>query len=140
MACSAHLDASNALLSVPSEDFLVTVVVQRSFIIRRGAFEEFEQLSRDGIWPYMEARGCKIVGFFTNMHGGASNEVVLNTAYASMAHWESTREGAKLPADADEMLAPCTPPTWKRWIPGALSQRSRAPACSGSRPNGWTTA
>ena len=79
----------------------MTVVVQRSVIIRRGSFVEFEQLSREGIWPYMEARGCKIVGFFTNMHGGASNEVVLNTAYASMSHWESTRDDAPLPTEAD---------------------------------------
>ena len=81
----------------------MTVVVQRSFIIRRGSFKEFEQLSREGIWPYMEARGCKIVGFFTNLHGGPSNEVVLNTAYASMAHWESTRDDAVLPEAADEV-------------------------------------
>lgn len=78
----------------------MTVVVQRSFIIRRGSLKEFEQLSREGIWPYMEARGCKIVGFFTNLHGGASNEVILNTAYASMAHWESTRDDAPLPEAA----------------------------------------
>lgn len=80
----------------------MTIVVQRSFIIERGSLGEFERLSREGIWPYMEARGCKIVGFFTNLHGGASNEVILNTAYASMAHWEATRDDAPLPADATE--------------------------------------
>lgn len=78
----------------------MTVVVQRSFIIERGSLREFERLSREGIWPYMEARGCKIVGFFTNLHGGASNEVILNTAYASMAHWEATRDEAPLPTNA----------------------------------------
>lgn len=84
----------------------MTVVVQRSFTIERGSLREFERLSREGIWPYMEARGCKIVGFFTNLHGGASNEVVLNTAYASMAHWEATRDEAPLPPGAsDEVRA-----------------------------------
>jgi hypothetical protein len=84
----------------------MTIVVQRSFIIERGSLAEFERLSREGIWPYLEARGCKIVGFFTNLHGGASNEVVLHTAYASMAHWESTREDAPLPeAASDEARA-----------------------------------
>lgn len=39
----------------------------------------------------MEARGCKILGLFTIAHGGPSDEVVLLTAYASLAHWESTR-------------------------------------------------
>jgi hypothetical protein len=82
----------------------VTIVVQRSFIIQRGSFAEFEQLSREAIWPYMEARGCKIAGFFTNLHGGPSNEVILNTAYASMAHWEATRDDAPLPDGANDEL------------------------------------
>lgn len=82
----------------------MAIVVQRSFIITRGSFAEFERLSREAIWPYMEARGCKIVGFFTNLHGGPSNEVVLNTAYASMAHWEATRDDAPLPDGAGEEL------------------------------------
>ncbi len=69
----------------------MTIVVQRSFTIERGSFAEFERLSREGIWPYMEARGCKILGLFQNVHGGPSDEVVLLTAYDSLAHWESTR-------------------------------------------------
>ena len=67
------------------------IVVQRSFTITPGSLEEFERLSREEIWPYMEARGCKIVGLFTNLHGGPSNEVILHTAYDSMTHWEATR-------------------------------------------------
>lgn len=82
----------------------MSIVVQRSFTIERGTFAEFERLSRETVWPYMEARGCKIVGFFTNLHGGPSNEVVLNTAYASMAHWEATRDEAPLPEGASEAL------------------------------------
>ena len=82
----------------------MTVVVQRSFIIERGAHREFERLWREGIWPYFEARGCKIVGYFTNVHGGATNEVITNTAYASLAHWEATRDDAPLPDDASEKV------------------------------------
>ncbi len=80
----------------------MAIVVQRSFTVTRGSVAEFERLSREGIWPYMEARGCKIVGLFTNLHGGQSDEIVLNTAYASMAHWESTRDDAPLPENASE--------------------------------------
>jgi hypothetical protein len=80
----------------------MTIVVQRSFTIERGTFAEFERLSREGVWPYMEARGCRILGLYTNLHGGPSNEVILNTAYASMAHWEATRDEAPLPDDASE--------------------------------------
>lgn len=82
----------------------MAVVVQRSFTIERGGFGEFERLSREGIWPYMEARGCKIVGLFANMHGGPSNEAVLLTAYDSLAHWEATRDQAPLPDDASPAL------------------------------------
>jgi len=69
----------------------MAIVVQRSFTIDRGSYAEFERLSREGIWPYMEARGCKIMGLFQNVHGGATDEVILLTAYDSMAHWEATR-------------------------------------------------
>ena len=89
----------------------MAIVVQRSFTIERGTYAEFERLSREGVWPYMEARGCKILGLFTNLHGGPSNEVVLLTAYASMAHWESTRDDVlPPPAAGAELLAlyePC---------------------------------
>ena len=80
----------------------MAVVVQRSFTIEKGMLAEFERLSREGIWPYMEARGCKILGLYTNMHGGPSDEVILLTAYDSMAHWESTRLDLAPPADASE--------------------------------------
>lgn len=80
----------------------MAIVVQRSFTVTRGSIREFEQISREKIWPYMEARGCKIVGLFTNLHGGPSDEIVLNTAYASMAHWESTRDDAPLPEQASD--------------------------------------
>jgi hypothetical protein len=69
----------------------VVVVVQRSFTIERGAAAEFERLSREAIWPYFEARGCKVLGLFTNVYGGPSDELVLLTAYDSLAHWEATR-------------------------------------------------
>jgi hypothetical protein len=82
----------------------MAIVVERSFTIERGSAREFERLSREGVWPYMEARGCKILGLFTIMHGGPSNEVILLTAYDSMAHWEATRDDAPLPADAPDTV------------------------------------
>jgi len=74
------------------------IVIERSFTIERGALREFERLSREGIWPYMEARGCKILGLFTIAHGGPSDEVILLTAYDSFAHWEATRLDLEPPA------------------------------------------
>lgn len=80
------------------------IVVERSFTIERGTFADFERLSREGVWPYMEARGCKILGLFANVHGGPSNEITLLTAYDSMTHWEATRDEAPLPPGADDGL------------------------------------
>jgi hypothetical protein len=82
----------------------MAIVVQRSFTIERGTYNEFERLSREHIWPYMEARGCKILGLFTNMHGGSSDEVILLTAYNSMAHWEATRMDVPPPAEASAVV------------------------------------
>ena len=81
----------------------MAVVVERTFTVERGSQVEFERLSREGIWPYMEARGCKILGLYTNMHGGPSEDVVLYTAYDSMAHWEATRLNVA-PPGADEAM------------------------------------
>jgi hypothetical protein len=83
----------------------MAIVVQRSFIIERGSFAEFERLSREGIWPYMEARGCRIVGLFTNVHGGPNDEVILLTAYDSLAHWEATRLDVAPPTDDPQLKA-----------------------------------
>jgi NIPSNAP len=82
----------------------MAIVVERSFSIERGAAREFERLSREGVWPYMEARGCKILGLFTIMHGGPSNEIIPFTAYDSMAHWEATRDDARIPGDANDLV------------------------------------
>lgn len=81
------------------------IVVVRSFTIERGSLREFERLSREGIWPYMEARGCKILGLFTIAHGGPSDEVILLTAYDSFAHWEATRLDLDPPTGASAELA-----------------------------------
>ena len=80
------------------------IVVERSFTIERGSLREFERLSREEIWPYMEARGCKILGLFTIAHGGPSDEVILLTAYDSFAHWEATRLDLEPPAGASAEL------------------------------------
>jgi hypothetical protein len=82
----------------------MTFVVERSFAVERGSMREFERLSREGIWPYMEARGCKILGLFTIAHGGPSDEVILLTAYDSLAHWEATRLDAPPPEGSSEEI------------------------------------
>lgn len=83
----------------------MSILVERTFVIERGSLPEFERLSREAIWPYMEARGCRILGLYSILHGGSSEEVVLLTAYDSMAHWESTRPRVAPPGDNPELQA-----------------------------------
>ncbi len=82
----------------------MAIVVERSFTIERGKAAEFERLSRGAVWPHMEARGCKILGLFSNVHGGPSDELTLLTAYDSLAHWEATRQDARPPEDSPQEL------------------------------------
>jgi quinol monooxygenase YgiN len=82
----------------------MAIVVERTFRIRPGALREFERLSREAVWPYFEARGCRVLGLFQQLHGGPNTDVVLMTAYESLAHWEATRESAPLPDDASDEL------------------------------------
>ena len=82
----------------------MTIVVMRSFTLEPGSFGEFERISKEGIWPYYEARGCKVMGLYENVHGGATNEAVVFTAYDSLAHWESTQlDVAPPPECSDEV-------------------------------------
>ena len=82
----------------------MAILVERSFTIQRGSAAEFERLSREAIWPYMEARGCKILGLYANVHGGPSNELTLLTAYDSLGHWEATRQDAAPPEGSNAEL------------------------------------
>ena len=40
------------------------LVVMRRFWIEQGSFDEFERLSREEIWPAIEAAGARILGMF----------------------------------------------------------------------------
>ncbi len=79
------------------------IVVQRSWILPPASVPEFERLSREEIWPYMEARGCKVVGLFTNASPGRRDQVFVLMAYASQAHWSRVRD-LPLPADSPACL------------------------------------
>ena len=72
--------------------------VLRRFWIRPGSFDEFERLSREEIWPPIEATGARIQGLYRAAEPHPHPEVdepcemaVLITGYTDMAHWHSTR-------------------------------------------------
>ena len=82
------------------------VVTLRYFKIKKGAFPQFVQASQEGVWPYFEKIGSRIIGMWqvipaTGVEGAPKpsadfDEVYLMTRYASMEHWAATREPVKL--------------------------------------------
>ena len=79
------------------------IVTLRYFKIKKGTFLEFLKASQEGVWPYFEKIGSRVVGMWKVIHppveGVADSpdydEVYLMTRYASVAHWEASREPQK---------------------------------------------
>ncbi len=84
----------------------MAIYVLRTWRTKPGTWQEFQQLSNEGVWPAMEAAGAKIIGLWTTIIGD-SNEVVLVTRYDDLAMWERTRF-TQGPPDGVE------PDVWKR--------------------------
>jgi len=88
----------------PAED---GVYAHRWFWIEPGDWDEFLALSEDGIWPFLESDGCRIVGLWEAAQTEAAplRELLLITRYPSVAHWERTRmQSADPPPGADAAL------------------------------------
>lgn len=79
------------------------IVTLRYFRIRPGSFDSFVEASREGVWPYFEKLGARVIGMWQVVgrdgppDGEPSpereyDEVYLATRYASVDHWRSTRE------------------------------------------------
>lgn len=74
------------------------LVVMRRFWIQQGSFDEFERLSREEIWPPIEAAGARILGMFRAEEPHPHDEVkepcdmvILLTQYTDRDHWRATR-------------------------------------------------
>ncbi|MBX3706479.1 MAG: hypothetical protein KF911_07560 [Pseudomonadales bacterium] len=83
------------------------VVTLRYFRIRKGSFPAFLKASEEGVWPFFEKIGARVVGMWREIHPaevGATagqgspdyDEVWLMTRYASVDHWRATRDMARL--------------------------------------------
>lgn len=83
----------------PGEEILTL----RYFKIKKGTFPEFLKASQEGVWPFFEKLGARVVGMWQVIHseveGGTENpdydEVYLMTRYASVEHWAASREPQK---------------------------------------------
>ncbi len=88
------------------------VTTIRYWKIRKGGFPQFLKASQDGIWPYFEKIGARIVGMWKVVPAPGErevsadyDEVYLTTRYASVDHWAATRDAAALGGDGPDYAA-----------------------------------
>jgi len=82
------------------------IVTLRYFKIKKGSFDEFLKVSVDGVWPYFEKLGSRVIGMWKvitpqGLDGSPAaaskdyDEVYLSTRYASVDHWKASRDAVQ---------------------------------------------
>ena len=87
----------NDVARLRGEEFLVL----RHQQLRKGSHRRFYEISRDGVWPWFEKIGTRVVGQWQVVHpeGGGSDdydEGYRLARYASYEHWKDTRAGVTI--------------------------------------------
>lgn len=84
----------------------------RYWKIRKGTFPQFLKVSQEGVWPYFEKIGSRIVGMWKVIPAPGEaeaspdyDEVYLTTRYASLDHWAATRDAAAMGGDGPDYAA-----------------------------------
>jgi len=80
------------------------IVTKRYFKIKKGTFPEVLKASQEGVWPFFEKIGSRVIGMWLVTHPDGVDseqspdydEVYLMTQYASLDHWRATREMATI--------------------------------------------
>ncbi len=83
------------------------IVTLRYSKIKKGTFPLWLKVSQEGVWPYFEKIGARIVGAWqvtdeSDATGTAKSaphdydEIYLMTRYANLDHWKATRDPVKL--------------------------------------------
>jgi hypothetical protein len=72
------------------------ILVLRNHQLRKGGHASFYQFSRDGLWPYFERIGARVVGQWRIIEPESraaeqQDEVYRLVRYASFEHWQATR-------------------------------------------------
>jgi NIPSNAP len=81
------------------------VYAHRWFWLQPQDWPEFLTLSEEGVWPFFESDGCRIIGLWRSMEPGPLAKALLITRYPSVAHWERTRlQAPEPPPGADARL------------------------------------
>jgi hypothetical protein len=88
------------------------ISILRYFKIKKGTYPEFHRRSVEGVWPYFEKIGSRVVGMWrvdqVSLNQGGHpdyDEVYLLTRYASIAHWKASRNFMKLGGNGDDAKA-----------------------------------
>lgn len=88
------------------------ITTSRYWKIKKGSFPQFLKVSQEGVWPYFEKIGSRVVGMWQVIPppGGAEaspdyDEVYLTTRYASLDHWAATRDAAAMGGDGPDYAA-----------------------------------
>jgi hypothetical protein len=78
------------------------IVTLRYFRIRKGTFDQFLKASVEGVWPYFEKLGSRVIGMWQvvtpeGVDGAPQasvdyDEVYLSTRYAGIEHWKASRD------------------------------------------------
>lgn len=82
------------------------IVTLRYFKIKKGSFDDFLKVSVDGVWPYFEKLGSRVIGMWKvitpeGLDGSPPaaskdyEEVYLSTRYASVDHWKASRDAVQ---------------------------------------------
>ncbi len=89
------------------------ILTLRYFKIKKGTFPEFLKASQEGVWPFFEKIGARVVGMWKVIHPEVSSdpespdydEVWLMTRYASVDHWAASREPQKHGGNGPDWVA-----------------------------------
>jgi hypothetical protein len=102
------------------------VTTMRHWKIKKGGFPQFLKASQEGVWPYFEKIGARVVGMWKVLNvipddkaGGMQNsgyqvladngkdydEVYLVTRYASLDHWQATRSAIAMGGNGPDFEA-----------------------------------
>lgn len=94
--------ASSQRGQIEQSDTGEEVAVLRYLRIKKGTFGQVYRLGADGIWPYYERAGVRLVGMwhvaYPDVPGQSLrespdyDEAYLLTRYASLEHWQATRD------------------------------------------------
>lgn len=81
------------------------IVTLRYFKIKKGSFDEFLKVSVEGVWPYFEKLGSRVIGMWkvitpAGVEGAPPeskdyDEVYLSTRYAGVDHWKASRDAVQ---------------------------------------------